>query len=88
MSSHLIAPRIAALESPRKAAGRCCPECGYSLRGLPESWWTIAPAVAYLVPFGSGGTYEQEIEIHLHPPRSATPATTAVPAAFAAEERR
>ena len=42
-----------------------------SLRGLPDSWWTIAPAVAYLVPFGSGGTYEQEIEIHIHPPRSA-----------------
>ena len=28
------------------------------------------PATVYLVPFGSGGTYEQEVEIHLHPPRS------------------
>ena len=24
----------------------------------------------YLVPFGTGGTYEQEVEIHLHPPKS------------------
>jgi beta-lactam-binding protein with PASTA domain len=23
----------------------------------------------YLVPFGAGGTYEQEVEVHLHPPR-------------------
>ena len=41
-----------------------------SVRGLPEGWWTIAPATAYLVPYGSGGTYEQEVQIHLHPPRS------------------
>ena len=24
----------------------------------------------YLVPFGTGGTYEQEVEIHLHPPKA------------------
>jgi len=41
-----------------------------SVRGLPEGWWTIAPATAYLVPYGSGGTYEQEVQIHLHPPRN------------------
>ena len=41
-----------------------------SVRGLPEDWWTIAPATAYLVPYGTGGTYEQEIQIHIHPPRS------------------
>jgi beta-lactam-binding protein with PASTA domain len=41
-----------------------------SIRGLPDDWWTIAPATAYLVPYGSGGTYEQEVQIHLHPPRS------------------
>ncbi|MGZ4168681.1 MAG: PASTA domain-containing protein [Solirubrobacteraceae bacterium] len=41
-----------------------------SVRGLPDGWWTIAPATAYLVPYGSGGTYEQEVQIHLHPPRS------------------
>jgi beta-lactam-binding protein with PASTA domain len=41
-----------------------------SIRGLPDGWWTIAPATAYLVPYGSGGTYEQEVQIHLHPPRS------------------
>ncbi len=41
-----------------------------SVRGLPEGWWTVTPATAYLVPYGTGGTYEQEIEIHLHPPRA------------------
>jgi beta-lactam-binding protein with PASTA domain len=41
-----------------------------SVRGLPEGWWTIAPATAYLVPYGTSGTYEQEIQIHIHPPRS------------------
>jgi beta-lactam-binding protein with PASTA domain len=42
----------------------------YDLRieGLPDDWWSIYPATVYLVPFGSGGTYEQEVEIHLHPP--------------------
>jgi beta-lactam-binding protein with PASTA domain len=44
----------------------------YDLRveGLPEDWWSIYPSTVYLVPFGSGGTYEQEVEVHLHPPRS------------------
>lgn len=44
----------------------------YELRveGLPEDWWSIYPDTVYLVPFGTGGTYEQEVEIHLHPPRS------------------
>jgi beta-lactam-binding protein with PASTA domain len=41
-----------------------------SVRGLPEGWWTVTPATAYLVPYGTGGTYEQEVEIHLHPPRA------------------
>jgi beta-lactam-binding protein with PASTA domain len=40
-----------------------------SVRGVPEDWWTVTPATAYLVPYGTGGTYEQEFEIHLHPPR-------------------
>jgi beta-lactam-binding protein with PASTA domain len=40
------------------------------IRGLPADWWTIAPATAYLVPYGAGGTYEQEVQIQLHPPRS------------------
>ena len=39
--------------------------------GLPEHWWSILPETIYLVPFGSGGTYEQEVEVHLHPPRTA-----------------
>jgi beta-lactam-binding protein with PASTA domain len=38
--------------------------------GLPDDWWTIYPNTLYLVPFGTGGTYEQQVEIHLHPPRS------------------
>jgi beta-lactam-binding protein with PASTA domain len=44
----------------------------YQLRvdGLPEDWYSIFPDTVYLVPFGTGGTYEQEVEIHLHPPRS------------------
>ena len=41
-----------------------------SVRGLPGGWWSVTPATAYLVPYGTGGTYEQEIEIHLHPPRA------------------
>ena len=44
----------------------------YQLRveGMPDSWWSIYPDTVYLVPFGTGGTYEQEVEIHIHPPRS------------------
>lgn len=41
-----------------------------SVRGIPEDWWTIAPATAYLVPYGTSGTYEQEVQIHIHPPRT------------------
>jgi beta-lactam-binding protein with PASTA domain len=44
----------------------------YELRveGLPAEWWSIFPDTVYLVPFGSNGTYEQEVEIHFHPPRT------------------
>src|SRR3954470_13778804 len=42
-----------------------------SVRGLPAEWYSIFPNTVYLVPFGTSGTYEQEVEIHLHPPRSA-----------------
>jgi hypothetical protein len=41
-----------------------------SIRGLPDGWWSISPRVAYLVPYGSSGAYEQELEAVLHPPRS------------------
>ncbi len=43
----------------------------YDLRvdGMPQEWWSIFPGTVYLVPFGAGGTYEQEVEVHLHPPR-------------------
>ena len=39
------------------------------IEGMPQDWWSVYPGTVYLVPFGSGGTYEQEVEIHLHPPR-------------------
>jgi beta-lactam-binding protein with PASTA domain len=44
----------------------------YQLRidGVPADWWSIYPDTVYLVPFGTGGTYEQEVEVHLHPPRT------------------
>ena len=42
-----------------------------SVRGLPDGWWTVYPDTVYLVPFGAGGTYEQDVEVHLHPPRTA-----------------
>ena len=41
-----------------------------SLQGLPTEWYTVAPNPVYLVPFGSAGNYEQDVEIHLHPPRA------------------
>ncbi|MDQ4049381.1 MAG: PASTA domain-containing protein, partial [Actinomycetota bacterium] len=41
-----------------------------SVIGLPEGWSTVAPPTVYLVPFGSRGTYEQEVHVQLHPPRS------------------
>jgi beta-lactam-binding protein with PASTA domain len=46
----------------------------YDLRveGLPEGWWTITPPTAYLVPYGApSGRYEQDAQVHLHPPKSA-----------------
>jgi beta-lactam-binding protein with PASTA domain len=42
-----------------------------SVLGLPGDWWSIFPNTVYLVPYGTSGTYEQEVEIRLHPPRSA-----------------
>ena len=43
-----------------------------SVAGLPEGWWEITPGTVYLVPFGAaGGSYEQEIEVRLAPPRTA-----------------
>src|SRR4051794_8192470 len=43
----------------------------YDIRveGMPQDWWSVYPGTVYLVPFGAGGTYEQEVEIHLPPPR-------------------
>jgi beta-lactam-binding protein with PASTA domain len=41
-----------------------------SVRGLPDGWSTVSPPTAYLVPYGSGGTYDQEIQVHIHPPRT------------------
>lgn len=42
-----------------------------SVRGVTGGWWTIAPATAYyLLPYGSDRTYEQGVQIYLHPPRT------------------
>src|SRR5215217_4496058 len=41
-----------------------------SVSGLPTEWYSVFPNTVYLVPFGTSGTYEQEVEIHLHPPRT------------------
>ena len=41
-----------------------------SVEGFPSEWYTVMPDTLYLVPYGSAGAYEQEVEIHLHPPRS------------------
>jgi beta-lactam-binding protein with PASTA domain len=41
-----------------------------AVHGLPHEWYTIVPETVYLVPFGSAGAYEQEVEIHIHPPRT------------------
>lgn len=38
--------------------------------GLPTSWWTIVPATVYLLPIGTEGAYEGELQIALHPPRT------------------
>ena len=42
------------------------------VEGLQDGWWTISPSTVYLVPYGaSGGEYEQEVMVSLHPPRAA-----------------
>jgi beta-lactam-binding protein with PASTA domain len=43
-----------------------------AIEGMPAEWWTITPSTVYLVPYGApGGEYEQEVEVRLHPPRTA-----------------
>jgi beta-lactam-binding protein with PASTA domain len=42
-----------------------------AVRGLPQGWWSVSPSTVYLVPYGSDDAYEQEVEIQLHPPRTA-----------------
>jgi beta-lactam-binding protein with PASTA domain len=51
-----------------------------AVRGLPAGWWTVTPATAYLVPYGTSGNYEQEVQVHVHPPR--TPDAQARPWAY------
>jgi beta-lactam-binding protein with PASTA domain len=42
------------------------------VKGMPDEWWNVTPPSVYLVPFGApSGTYEQEVVINFHPPRSA-----------------
>jgi hypothetical protein len=41
------------------------------IAGLDPSWWTIAPSTVNLMPFGSPeGAPDQQVEVHIHPPRS------------------
>ena len=58
-----------------------------SVSGLPEGWWTVTPATAYLVPYGTSGNYEQEIQIHLHPPRTPEAEARAWPVEVVASSR-
>ena len=51
-----------------------------AVRGLPAGWWTVTPATAYLVPYGTSGNYEHEVQVHVHPPR--TPDAQARPWAY------
>ena len=39
--------------------------------GLPEAWATISPGTVFLNPWGSAGDYQQEVQVRLHPPRTA-----------------
>jgi beta-lactam-binding protein with PASTA domain len=55
--------------------------------GLPDGWWTIAPPTVYLVPFGAGGTYEQEVDVHIHPPHSPDAAAKTWPFEITARSR-
>ena len=41
-----------------------------SIHGLPDDWYSIYPDTVYLVPFGTSGAYEQDVQIHFHPPRA------------------
>ena len=58
-----------------------------SVSGLPEGWWTVTPATAYLVPYGTSGNYEQELQIHLHPPRTPEAQAKAWPTEVVASSR-
>ena len=41
------------------------------IAGLDPAWWTVAPSSVNLVPFGSAeGAPDQQVEIHIHPPRT------------------
>ena len=58
-----------------------------SVRGLPQGWWTITPATVYLAPYGSRETYEQRVEVHIHPPRSPAAEARTWPFEVAARSR-
>ncbi|MBA3746503.1 MAG: PASTA domain-containing protein, partial [Solirubrobacterales bacterium] len=41
-----------------------------TIHGFPREWYTVLPDTVYLVPYGSAGAYEQEVEIQIHPPKT------------------
>lgn len=57
------------------------------VEGLPAGWTTIAPATVFLNPWGSSGEYQQELEIHLHPPRTSASVARAWPLTVVARSR-
>ena len=40
------------------------------VEGLPEAWYAVEPSTVFLLPFGAGTTYEQEVEIRVQAPRT------------------
>jgi hypothetical protein len=55
--------------------------------GLPDGWWTIAPPTVFLNPWGTSGDYEQEVQVRLHPPKTAAAEARAWPLAVVVHSR-
>ena len=55
--------------------------------GLPDTWWTVSPTTVFLNPWGTAGEYEQEVQVHLHPPRASEAEARAWPVTVVAHSR-